>query len=73
MKNLNRRIDRLAKASGGDLQVKARALSERLGVPAERILAAAKGHEAQLNREIGMDGTITWEGFCSLRQLSAWA
>jgi hypothetical protein len=73
MKNLNRRIDRLAKASGGDFQAKVRALSERLGVPAERILAAAKGHEAQLNRDIGIDGTITWEGFCYLRQLGPWA
>ena len=72
MKNLNRRIDRLARASGGDFQAKSRALAARLGVPIERILAAAKGHETQLNLELGMDGSITWQGFCFLREVGVW-
>jgi hypothetical protein len=73
MKSLHRRLDRFERAAGGDFPIKARAVAERLGVPAEQLLAVAKGHEAQLSPNMGMDGTITWEAFCCLRDLGAFA
>ena len=72
MKDLNRRIGRLEKASGGDFDAKTRALAGRLGIPIDRVSAVAKSHEAQLAPHIGMDGSITWEGFCFLREAGAW-
>jgi hypothetical protein len=72
MKSLNRRIARLERASGGDFPTKVRAAAERLGVPADRVSALAKGHEAQLGANIGTDGTVTWEAFCHLRELGLW-
>src|ERR1019366_6271618 len=33
--------------------------AKRLGIPAERVSAVAKHHEAQLGPNIGVDGTIT--------------
>ena len=69
MRSLNRRIERLEKARGGDLEAKMRALALRLGIPAERLAAAVTGHSEHWNREISMDGTITWTGFCHVRQL----
>jgi hypothetical protein len=53
MKDLKRRIDRLGKASDEDFQAKARALSEQLGVPPERILAATRN---SVEREDGISG-----------------
>jgi hypothetical protein len=72
MKDLQKRLERLEKVSGGDYQAKVAALALRLGVPAERLCAVAKGHEAQLGPNIGMDGSITWEAFCYLRKLGLW-
>jgi hypothetical protein len=69
MKDLNRRIGRLEKVSGGDFDAKTRALAGRLGIPIDRVSAVAKGHEAQLAPHIGMKGYITWEAFCQLREL----
>jgi hypothetical protein len=73
MKSLHRRIVRLERAAGGDFQTKVRFLAKRLDIPADRVSAVTKGHEAQLGPHIGMDGTITWEGFLFLRDLGLWA
>jgi hypothetical protein len=73
MKSIHRRICRLERSSEGDFRTKIRAVAQRLGVPADRVSAVAKGHEAQLGPGIGMDGTVTWEAFCYLRQLGPWA
>ena len=44
-----------------------------LGIDPEKMIEVAKGHEARLNLEIRGDGIITWEGYCHLRDLGAFA
>jgi hypothetical protein len=72
MKDLNRRIDRLVKVSGGDFQAKALALAKRWRIPTERVLEVAKGYETALNPSLFSDGCLTWEAFCLLRELGLW-
>jgi hypothetical protein len=70
MKNLRRRIERLERVDGGDFQTRLRLLSTNLG-GAEKLIEVANRYRARLNREIGSDGTITWDGFCHLHDLGA--
>ena len=65
MGNLRNRIKRLEKAAGGNFQPKLRLLAAKMGVEAETLIEAARGHEARLNLEIRGDGIITWEGYPS--------
>ena len=73
MKDLRKRVERLEKVSEGDFQTKVEALALRLGVPAERLLVIAKSGERQLCPNISLDGMVTWEAFCLLRDLGALA
>ena len=68
-KSLHRRIKRLEKTSGGEVEMNLRVVAERLGIPVERLIALPEVSKKQLKGTIGANGTITWEGFCYLRDL----
>ena len=67
--NLQKRIERLERASGGDFETKVQVLAARWGISAERMLTIAPEHKRWLSQAIGWDGTITWEGFCYFHNL----
>jgi hypothetical protein len=70
-RGLEKRVERLEKATGGDLHVRLRAFAERFGVAPDRLIALADEHRERLAKEIDDDLLITWEGFCWLRDLGA--
>ena len=56
------RVQRL-EARYGHADKKLQRLAEYLHVPPERFTAAIQGREAEVFRQMGNDGTITWQGF----------
>jgi hypothetical protein len=64
-----RRIERLEGASKNDFESKAIVLAENLGMAPEPILALSAEDRQRVTPLMGTDGTITWEGFCYLREL----
>jgi hypothetical protein len=68
-KELERRIQKLERGRGEELPAKMRVFVAKHGGSLEAHLRAVKGHEAELNPEMGWDGLITWAGFLLLCRL----
>ena len=66
MRNYDRRIRKLEQSSTSAFQTKLNALAHGLGEDQEECLRAVKGHARELDRHIGLDRTITWEGLLLL-------
>lgn len=67
-RDLLRRVARLeARQSFSERRL--RRLAERLCIDPQRLSMVAKGHEAELAKHLGEDGTITWEGFVLVLKL----
>ena len=72
-RGLKKRVERLEKATGGDLHVRLRAFAERFGVAPDRLIALADEHRERLAKEIDDDLMVTWETFCWLRDSGAFS
>jgi hypothetical protein len=72
-RGLKKRVERLEKATGGDLHIRLRAFAERFGVAPDRHITLTGQHRERLAKEIGDDLLITWEAFCWLRDLGAFS
>ena len=68
-RTLKKRIERLERTPGGDLDLRLRVFAERVGISADQLLALVGQHRERLSREIGNDGMITWETLCWLCEL----
>jgi hypothetical protein len=65
-RTLRKRVERLEKAAGGDLENRVRVLAERLGLAPEQILVAAGQQRGRFAKEIDADRQISWGGLCWL-------
>ena len=69
-KDLERRIRKLEQKSVSTFHTRLRALARRLYGREDVYRRAVQGHESELDRELGPDGTITWPGFQLLYDLT---
>lgn len=70
-KTLLKRIERLERAGGTDLEIGIRAFARRFGIPAEPLLATAERHCEQLANQVWPDGSLTFEALGILRTSGA--
>jgi hypothetical protein len=68
-RNLDRRVQKLEAADGGDFKRGLQNLAGWLHIPPDRMAHAIRGREAELKTELDEDGSITWEGFLLVRDL----
>ena len=70
---LRRRLERLETtvARVGSFDKRIRQLAVGMEVDPERLLALAKGHEAELGPSMDDAGGITWPAFCQIYELLA--
>ena len=70
-RTLKKRVERLERASGTDLEIGLRALARRTAITPEPLLAIGAQHREQLRNQIWPDGTLTWEALCCLHDSGA--
>jgi hypothetical protein len=71
MRTLKKRVERLERASGTDLEIGLHAFAKRMAIPPEPLLTIAAQHREQLGNEVWPDGTLTWEALCYLHDSGA--
>ena len=68
-RDLKRRIERLEASGGSDFEKNIRLLAPKIGIEPDELLQVVKGHAPYLKKQVQDGGTITWEGFCLVRDL----